>query len=139
MTKCRFVFLVVVIIIVTLVGVFLFFDQRLKRENFYYLKIDGRVYRLLTAATPEQWQKGLMNYKKKEDLKGADGMIFIFPDYDYRVFWNKDTYLDLKIYWLKDNQVVGQDSLPSILKTKNIYSVRSKEKVNKVVEIIESD
>ncbi|MCX7955900.1 MAG: DUF192 domain-containing protein [Patescibacteria group bacterium] len=125
-----FVFVLIFLII-------LFYKEK-KIDNFYYYKINNKIYKLLKAETSDQWQKGLMFYKNKKELKGADGMIFIFPDYNYRVFWNKNTYLDLDIYWLKDDKVVGKDYLPNILKTKNIFNVSSKEKVNKVIEIVKT-
>jgi len=74
-----------------------------------------------------------MFYKKPVDF---DGMIFIFPDKDYRTFWNKNTYLDLDVYWLNDDKVVGKSFLPSILKSKKVVTVGSGEEVNRVVEII---
>ena len=74
-----------------------------------------------------------MFYKKPVDF---DGMIFIFPDKQIRNFWNKNTYLDLDIYWSKDNKIVGKSFLLSILKSKTIVTVNSKEKVDRVVELI---
>ena len=96
-------------------------------------KLNGREYKLLVADNSIKWEKGLMNTK---NLEGAQGMIFIFPDKQIRHFWNKNTYLDLDVYWIYDQKVVGKDYLPSILITKDPYTVSSKEKVNKVVEII---
>lgn len=77
-----------------------------------------------------------MNYRDKKELKGADGMMFIFPDKDYRTFWNMNTYLDLDVYWIDGDRVVGKDYLPSILKSKEIITVESRVKVNKVIEIV---
>ncbi len=77
-----------------------------------------------------------MFYKSKKELKGADGMIFIFSNKELRSFWNKNTYLDLDIYWLDDNRVVGNSFLPSIFKSKEVIVVESKAKVNKVVELV---
>jgi len=99
-------------------------------------KINNKNYCLLTANNQEQWQKGLMFYKNKKELKGADGMIFIFPDKERRTFWNKNTYLDLDIYWMNDEKIVGKSYLPSILKSKEIFVVKSVGEVNKVVEIV---
>lgn len=69
-------------------------------------------------------------------LDNADGMIFIFPDKQTRIFWNKNTHLDLDVYWIEDNEIVGKDYLPSIDKSKEVVVVQSKVEVNKVVEII---
>ena len=90
----------------------------------------------MTAKTTAEWEKGLMFYKSKSELKGADGMIFIFPNKQYQNFWNENTYLDLDIYWLVDDRVVGKVYLPSITKTKDVFTVDSPEVVNRVIEIV---
>ena len=105
-----------------------------KKAKFY--QINSKNYCLLTASNQEQWGKGLMFYKSKKELKGANGMIFIFPDKERRTFWNKNTYLDLDIYWMNDEKIVGKSYLPSILKSKEIFVVKSVGEVNKVVEIV---
>ncbi len=94
--------------------------------------LEGRKYMLLTARTPQEWQKGLMDVRK---LNNADGMIFIFPDKAIRSFWNKNTYVDLNLYWLDDNQVVGRSFLPSVDKG-GIVIVTSPVVINEVVELI---
>jgi len=102
-----------------------------KKAKFY--QINSKNYCLLTANNQEQWKRGLMFYKKPVNF---DGMIFIFPDKEIKTFWNKNTYLDLDVYWVNDDKVVGKSFLPSILKSKEIVTVNSEKKVNKVVEII---
>ena len=74
-----------------------------------------------------------MFYKKPINF---DGMIFVFPDKQMRSFWNKNTYLDLDLYWMDDEKIIGKSFLPSTLKTKKIITVSSPGKVNQVVEII---
>ena len=74
-----------------------------------------------------------MFYKKPVDF---DGMIFIFPDKQVRSFWNKNTYLDLDLYWMDGDKVVNKSYLPSILKSKDTVVVKSSGEVNRVVEII---
>ena len=74
-----------------------------------------------------------MFYRKPVDF---DGMIFIFPDKEMRSFWNKNTYLDLDVYWLDNDEVVGKNYLPSIEKSKEVIAVESKVKINKVIELI---
>lgn len=129
----RFFYLLVFLFL----GIILFFIfDKNKNKNFIYYSINNKTYKLLIADNQEKWQKGLMFYKNKEELKEADGMIFIFPDKDYRSFWNKNTYFDLDIYWIDDDKIVSKDYLPSILITKDPYTINSKEKVNKVIEII---
>jgi len=105
-------------------------DKRLKTIDY---KLNGVEYKLLLADDEAEWVKGLMGYKKKE---GFDGMLFIFPDKKHRQFWNKNTYLDLDIYWLDDKTVVSKSFLPSINKTGKIVIVNSPKEVNHVIELI---
>lgn len=105
-------------------------------KEFIYYSINNTKYKLLLADEQKEWQKGLMFYKSKKELKGADGMIFIFSDKEIRSFWNKNTYLDLNLYWLDEDKIAGKSFLPSILKSKEIITVNSGKEVNKVVEII---
>ncbi len=93
-------------------------------------------YSLLVADTPTKWEKGLMYVRNKEDIGGRDGMIFIFPETAPRNFWNKNTVIDLDLYWLKDNAVVGTSVLPSIENGSGIVSVNSPKPVNAVIELI---
>lgn len=113
--------------------IFLKINQSPKTISF---TLEGKKYRLLVAKDPISWQKGLMNYQSKKELNGADGMIFIFPTKDYQTFWNQNTYLDLDVYWLSDDQVVGKAFLPSIKKTKTPITITSNQKVNRVIEIV---
>jgi uncharacterized membrane protein (UPF0127 family) len=104
-----------------------------KKENTINYLIDGKKYRLLIADSPEEWEKGLMYVRK---LNNADGMIFIFPDKQTRTFWNKNTYLNLDVYWIQGNQIVGKDHLPSIEKSKDIVYIQSIAKIDKALEIV---
>ncbi|MGB9883240.1 MAG: DUF192 domain-containing protein [Microgenomates group bacterium] len=124
------------LLVFALIFLFFVFQNNFFSQKFYQIKINGKTYYLLTAKNSQEWERGLMFYKSKKELNGADGMIFIFPNKDYRSFWNMNTYLDLDIYWLDDDKIVGQDFLPSINKTKELYTITSKEKVNRVVEIV---
>ncbi len=103
----------------------------------YSLK--NKIYLLKEARTPAEWQRGLM-FVKKDKNQGQvidfDGMIFIFPDKQIRSFWNKNTFLDLKLYWLEDDKIIGENYLPSIEKSKEEVIINSPGKANKVIEII---
>lgn len=105
------------------------------REKVVLYTVEGKTYRVYVADTKEKREKGLMNIKK---LKNADGMLFLFSDTQYRTFWNKNTYLDLDIFWINDNTITGTSFLPSIEKSKDIVTVSSLKQVNKVLEIISS-
>lgn len=102
-----------------------------KKNTISYV-LNNRKYELLTAATPQEWEKGLMFYRK---LDGADGMMFIFPDKKVRNFWNKNTFMDLRLYWLDGDTVIGESFLPSVEKNKETVIVSSPGKANKVIEL----
>jgi uncharacterized membrane protein (UPF0127 family) len=131
MAKIRYIFLLAVSFLL----LFLFFYFK-KSQKLISYSLEGKTYKLLPAKTPLEHQKGLMFYRSKKELKGADGMIFIFPDKNYRTFWNKNTFLDLDVYWIDGDRIVGKDFLPSIEKTKEIFTINSPKPVNKVVEIV---
>jgi gamma-polyglutamate biosynthesis protein CapA len=98
--------------------------------------LENKIYLLREAKTPEEWQKGLMFVKKPVDY---DGMLFIFPDKQIRSFWNQNTFVDLEVYWLDDDKIIGKDKLESIEKTKVIKTIQSPGAVNKVIELITTD
>lgn len=126
----------ITIILLIIFLILLFYSYFNKKSPFIQYKLNNKTYKLLTAKNSAEWEKGLMFYKSKEELKGADGMIFIFPDKDYRTFWNKNTYLNLDIYWINNDKVVGKGFLPNIKKSKEVVIIKSKMKVNKVVELV---
>ncbi len=125
-------------------------------EPLVLYEIEGKVYLLREAKNREEWERGLMFVKKpfrtqivsdltqteqnkthdKQNYVDYDGMIFIFPDKQIRSFWNKNTFVDLDVYWLDDDKIIGKETLESINKTKNIKIITSPIPVNKVVEII---
>ncbi len=128
------VFVVFPLLIVFLLFLNIFLPgRRYKGYQIVNYQLEGKNYKLLVADTDYKRQKGLMDLKS---LDGFDGMIFVFPHKDFLRFWNKNTYLDLDVYWLDDEKVVGKDYLPSIDKSKEIIIIESKNRVNKVIEIV---
>ncbi len=124
----------VLIGILVLVGCLSYFFKKNPYEGFKIVSysLNGQKVRLLVADTPEKREKGLMYYRK---LEGVDGMIFIFSKKELLSFWNKNTYMDLDLYWIDDKKVVGKSYLPSIEQSMMILTVNSPEKVNKVIEL----
>jgi len=124
-----------IIFLILIVSVFFFLLKNGKNKESktisYYL--EGRKYKLLVADEPKEWERGLMFVTKPVNY---DGMIFVFPDKKIRSFWNKNTYLDLNIYWINGKKVVGRSFLPSVKKSKKIVIVDSNLSVNKVIELI---
>jgi len=130
-TMKRIIFIMLFFTVVTCY--FVFKNNNCQNNQAKKYSINNKNYCLLIADSQDEWEKGLMFYKKPLDF---DGMIFIFPDKRVRSFWNKNTYLDLDLYWMDEDKVVNKSYLPSILKSMIIVIVESKEKVDKVVEII---
>jgi len=123
-----------IILFVIMASSFLFKRRSVcKNKQATSYKLENKNYCLLIADNSFKWGRGLMNYRKPVDF---DGMIFIFPNKEIRSFWNMDTFMDLKLYWLSDEQIVGKSDLPSIEKTKDPLFVNSKKAVNKVIELI---
>lgn len=122
------------------------FQIKKNSESLLRYNLNGRFLLLKIADEPQEWEQGLM-FIKKDDICGGlrkingclrsfDGMIFLFPNKQVRYFWNKNTFVDLDVYWLDDNKVIGKSFLPSIEKTKEIITISSNFPVNKVIEII---
>lgn len=128
----------VLIIFPLLIGLLLLIYVIIPQKNPYpgyqtmTYRLVNKNYRLLIADNQDKWTKGLMYYRQ---LKGVDGMIFLFPDKAYRTFWNKNTLMNLDLVWLDDNAIKGKDRLPSIEKSQQIVMVSSPAPVNKVIEL----
>lgn len=125
----KIIFLIILILIVYL----LLNNKSCQNKLAKKYLINNKNYCLLTADTQDEWERGLMFYKKPVDF---DGMIFIFPEKQTKSFWNKNTFMDLDLYWMDGGKVVGKSLLPSIKNGKEVVIVESKVKVDRVVEII---
>jgi len=124
------IFIVVILIFIYFQG---FFNGSNIASNTQNVVIEGKKYKVLVADDPTEHTKGLMGVS---NLDNADGMLFIFEDSAVRTFWNQDTLVDLDLYWMKDDKVVGKSFLPSINQTKAPVTVSSDVPVDRVVEII---
>ncbi|MCX7956515.1 MAG: DUF192 domain-containing protein [Endomicrobia bacterium] len=103
------------------------------KQDVINYRIEDKTYRLIVADSPREWTRGLMF---KKNLKNADGMLFIFPHRQKPVFYNKNTYLDLDVYWIDGSSVIAKTHLASIKKTKIIVYVQPPDFVDKVAEIV---
>lgn len=128
----KFFITIVAVIVSVFIGKYLYEKYSIRKNTVPYT-LENKTYHLLIAKSPLEWEKGLMFVKKKD---GFDGMIFEFPDYQQRTFWNMNTLVDLDVYWVKDTEVVGKSEVLSIEKTKDYVTVSSPTRVNKVIEII---
>jgi uncharacterized membrane protein (UPF0127 family) len=127
------IIILVLILIISILFLYNYFKTEKINEKLISYELEGKIYSLREAKNPQEWQKGLMFVKKPVNY---DGMIFIFPNKKIRSFWNQNTFVDLDIYWLDDNKIVGKDFLPSITNSKNVVTKNSPAPVNMVVEII---
>ena len=125
-------------ILIGLLSLFLSTSNFKPKPTINY-SLEGRSYSLLTAKTPSERESGLSGLRV--DLNeaviekvGAEGMIFYFSPEQRVSFWNKDTYLDLTLYWLNNGQLISTTSLPSI--DSGLIVVDSPGLVDEVVEII---
>lgn len=107
-------------------------EYRYKEFSKITYNLQGKNLRLLVADNSAKWERGLMYYRS---LDGVDGMIFIFPQKQVQYFWNKNTLMNLNLYWINGDKVVGKSFLPSIEKSKDIVTVKSPEPADKVIEI----
>lgn len=127
----------VFVLIIAFIGIGFYFQTFFTKfklpTDTQNVTIDGKAYRLLVADDEIEHTNGLMNVR---NLSNADGMVFLFDKPNIRTFWNQNTLVDLDVYWMNGDAVVGHDLLPSIEKTKSFVVIHSSTPVNKVVEII---
>lgn len=115
--------------------------QTLGRFSHYSSRIihlENRTYQVFVADSDEERYQGLSDITDKKELEQKNGMIFVFPTSTIQSFVNRRTYLNLKIYWLQDEIIVGTSELPALNQNGNReVVVSSPSRVNEVVEIIE--
>lgn len=121
--------LIFILFIVLYSAIFIFKPQ----DQIRNVRIENKTYNLLIADSPVEHSNGLMNVRK---LSNADGMVFLFDDSQVRTFWNQNTLVDLDVYWMQDDKVVGKSFLPSIETTKVPVTITSPSAINRVVELI---
>jgi len=127
------IFILVLILMISAIFIFNYFLSEKNNEKLISFELEGKKYLLKKANNPQEWQDGLMFIEKPVNY---NGMIFIFPDKQIRSFWNKNTFIDLDIYWLDDDKIIDKDFLPSINSSKEVITKTSPMPVNKVIEII---
>ena len=86
------------------------------------------------AETPSEREKGLM-YRDKLDIE--NGMLFVFPDEDYRGFWMKNTLIPLDIIFVdKERQIINiEEAYPEPnTSEENLKTYRSDRPAKYVIE-----
>ncbi len=95
-------------------------------------EVEGKELKLVVADTPARFQQGLMFVRKPVDF---DGMIFYFKTPQPQVFWNRNTFEDLDVYWFKNDKIIGKSVLPSVEKS-GLKTIASPGFVDVVIEVI---
>jgi uncharacterized membrane protein (UPF0127 family) len=98
--------------------------------------LEGRVVQLLSANTPEKQAYGLMFVKSKADICGYDGMIFRFAHIQQLKFWNKNTLIPLKLYWLRGKEIVGTSDMTAIDPARGPQTWESPAPADGVIEVV---
>ncbi|MEK7643474.1 MAG: DUF192 domain-containing protein [Patescibacteria group bacterium] len=95
------------------------------------LKIgDGTVF-VDIADTQSEHEKGLSGVRR---LAEQAGVLFVFEYPDWRIFWNKDTFVPLDLVWIQHGVVVGLSSLPNV-EIAGIVRTLSPEMSDQVLEV----
>jgi len=97
-----------------------------------YVQIKNNIIAVEIADSPASQARGLSN---RPSLSENQGMLFIFPDRQTRIFWMKKMLFPLDIIWLDGNRIVKiSANLPAEgLAPAKIYS--SDTPVNYVLEV----
>lgn len=64
---------------------------------------DGSAVQIEIADTPKKAERGLMF---RETLDEQKGMLFVFEKDDFRLFWMKNTLIDLDMVFIDSNGVI---------------------------------
>ena len=98
----------------------------------WQLRVEDASLTVLVADTVEKRTRGLMNVNAMEE---DSGMVFIFSDLAPRTFWNKNTFIDLDVLWIRGERIAGISRLPAITKSGSVVTVSSQESVDRVIEV----
>ena len=108
-----------------------------KKENLVLnknnVRLNGQEFIVEIADTSEKQIQGLSG---RESLGLNAGMLFVYNDYNIRLFWMKEMKFPLDIVWIKDGLVVGcSEKVPVLDKNGHISEIQSPGEVNYVLEI----
>jgi uncharacterized protein len=108
-----------------------------KKENLVLnkntVRVNGHGFAVEIADTSEKQIQGLSG---RVDLAENSGMLFVYNDYNIRLFWMKEMRFPLDIVWIKDNLVIGcSEKVPVLDKEGHISRVESPGEANYVLEI----
>jgi uncharacterized protein len=100
------------------------------KESLVMLTVGGAPLKVEVAYNHDTRAKGLMY---RNFLPSDTGMIFTFDNHQPLTFWNKNTYIDLDLIWVRDDKVIGFSLLPQY--NGMVISVDSPEPADSVIEV----
>ncbi len=96
------------------------------------VKINNQAIYLEIADQPLKQIEGLSNRKT---LAANSGMLFVYPDKNFRSFWMKDMNFSLDIIWINDDKIVGINKNLAPEGNQPTRSYKSPVPVNYVIEV----
>lgn len=124
--------ILVVVLTISSIALFLLLNGE---KNTRTIKYQDHQLEVIVVKSVLDKAKGLSNIELA-DFE-ADGMLFVFSDYQVRSFWMRGMRFDLEVLWIKDNKILQIDrGVPAPGKTDKIERMNSEpQKVNYVLEI----
>ena len=121
----------ILILGIALLFVFHIVNAKNDKDTNFAVIADKKVS-LTVANTLETRSRGLMFV---DNLPETEGMLFVFPDIDYRTFWMKNMKIPLDILFLRNNKIITiYENVPPCVDDPCPY-YESKEKSDKVIEL----
>ena len=129
-----------IILLVVIGGIFIFYKKaeapRSEQvgeqgpEQLLALKVGNKTLWVERALTSEEITRGLMH---REHLPKDRGMLFIFPESNELLFWNKNTLIALDVIWVRSKNIIGVSKLQAI--KEGLQTVVSPELADAVLEV----
>ena len=99
----RYTFVLAACLIVAGVAFFWFQWDFPASKEVSFAKIGDQTVRVTVADTPESRERGLSG---RDGLASDEGMLFVFPNDEYHMFWMKDMLFSIDIVWLSRDKTV---------------------------------
>jgi len=99
----RYTFVLAACLIVAGVAFFWFQWDFPASKEVSFAKIGDQTVRVTIADTPESRERGLSG---RDGLASDEGMLFVFPNDEYHMFWMKDMLFSIDIVWLSRDKTV---------------------------------
>jgi uncharacterized membrane protein (UPF0127 family) len=120
------IFAILAVIILVLIKVDYLNSKSLKAE------VNGHVFFLYLAQTPQEQEIGLARFNK---IEKNQGMLFIYQDSDYYSFWMKGMKFPIDIIFINKDRVVDIFQNVPVVKDNNFPTYKPREKADKILEI----